>query len=199
MSSHYFSKEPIIKKLKTRYLEVEIRGFYLKFVTLPGVFSPKYIDEGTQLLAENMIIKDNWIILDLGCGYGVLGIVAAKLAPNGMVYMVDINETAIKLAKINARLNNVKNVKIKHGNLFEPVKNIQFDTIITNPPISAGLELNYKIIHESINYLKQGGLFQIVLPSKMADRLAQEIEKTYGNIELLAKTGTHRVFVAERI
>jgi 16S rRNA G1207 methylase RsmC len=75
------------------------------------VFSSEQVDEGTRLLAESMVIMNGWRILDMGCGYGVLGIIAAKLAPRGRVVMVDINRLAVKLAAINVKINNVRNAR----------------------------------------------------------------------------------------
>ncbi len=197
--SHYFNREPFFKKLRIRKIITNLRGFNITLITLPGVFSSIGIDLGTRLLIENMIVQDYWNILDLGCGYGVIGIVAAKLAPNGHVIMTDINKLALKLAKINVRLNNVKNVKIRYGNLYEPVKNMKFNTIITNPPWSAGMSLNEKLIRESINYLEPGGYFQLVVPSKFSKRIAKIVEETYGNFEELTSESRYVVYVARKV
>ncbi len=196
---HYFHTRPAYRRLRVRRFSTNIRGFSLTFVTASGVFSREGIDRGTRLLAENMIVEDGWTILDLCCGYGVLGIVAAKLAPHGIVYMTDINELAVRLAKINARINNVRSVKVRRGDLFEPVRGLKFNTIITNPPISAGMDLNLRLIRESIDHLVDGGILQIVFPSNVADRLAGEIESVYGNVELLARTSTHKAYVASKV
>lgn len=197
--THYFSKEPFFKKLKIRKITTNLRGLNITLITLPGVFSSVGVDLGTRLLIENMIVQNYWSILDLGCGYGVIGIVAAKLAPNGHVVMTDINKLALKLAKINARLNNVKNVKVRYGNLYEPVRNMKFNTIITNPPWSAGMDINEKLIRESINYLELDGYFQLVVPSKFSKRIAKIIEETYGNLEEIASESRYVVYVARKV
>ncbi len=196
--SHYFAERPYYSRLKVRQIEVVIRGQVFRFVTAPGVFSPKHVDAGTLLLAESMELKDGVTVLDLGCGYGVLGIVYAKLCPSSMVYMVDINEQSLHLAKMNAKLNNVRNVKIKKSDLYSNIDDLQFDVVICNPPISAGLELNYRLIEETWKHLKDGGLFQVVYPLKMSDRFEQKLKEYFKSVRTAARTGTHRVLIAEK-
>jgi 16S RNA G1207 methylase RsmC len=136
---HYYDKEPTFKELRVRKIRTIIRGIPLTLVLAPGVFSSEHVDEGTRLLAENMVIMSDWDILDMGCGYGVLGIVAAKLAPKGKVVMVDINKLAVKLAMMNTRINGVSNAEVRWGDLYNAVAGERFNTVISNPPITAGL------------------------------------------------------------
>ena len=172
---HYYDKEPAFKEMRVKRIRTTIRGIPLTFVVGPGVFSNEYVDAGTRLLAENMVIMDYWDILDMGCGYGVLGIVAAKLAPNGRVVMVDINRLAVKLASVNVKLN----------------------TIITNPPITAGLEVNRKLILGAKEHLKPGGLLQIVIPKKLRSRFEEMLMNNYDVVERLAKSGGYIVYAAK--
>ena len=194
--SHYFSERPYYSKLKIRRIQVVIRGVHFEFITAPGVFSSRYIDPGTMLLAENMIIEDNRVVIDLGCGYGVLGIVYAKLAPLSKVYMVDINESALQLARLNAKINNVKNVIVKKSDLFQNVDVDKFDIVLCNPPVSAGLDLNYRIIEESWSKLRDGGILQIVYPLKVADRFEAKLRDHFSEVKLLARSGTHKAYIA---
>ncbi len=196
--SHYFSERPIYGRLKTRRLNIIIRGLSFTFVTGPGVFSSSTIDSGSLLLAENMILKDSSLVLDLGCGYGVLGIVYAKLCPNSTVYMVDINELALELARLNAKLNDVKNVKVRKSDLFSNISDMMFDVIICNPPVSLGMNFNERLIKETHDHLKDGGIFQVVYPLKMADRFQKILEKYFRDVQVLARSGTHKVFLAYR-
>ncbi len=194
--SHYFSERPYYSKLKIRRIRVVIRGFAFEFITAPGVFSGRYVDPGTMLLAENMVIEDGRVVADLGCGYGVLGIVYAKLAPLSTVYMIDINETALQLARLNARINNVKNVIVRKSDLFSSLDLQHLDIIICNPPVSAGLELNYRIIEESWKKLKGGGLLQIVYPLKVSERFENKLRELFRDVQILAKSGTHKAYLA---
>ncbi|NPB00549.1 MAG: class I SAM-dependent methyltransferase [Crenarchaeota archaeon] len=196
--SHYFSERPLYGRLKTRRFTTVIRGVSFTFVTGPGVFSSSSIDSGSLLLAENMILKDNATVLDLGCGYGVLGIVYAKLCPSSTVYMVDVNELALELARMNVKLNNVRNVKVRKSDLYSNISNMSFDVVICNPPVSLGMNFNERLIKETYEHLNNDGIFQVVYPLKMSDRFLEVLKKYFRHVETLARSGTHKVFIAYR-
>lgn len=194
--SHYYSVEPSGKS-KIFGISVVIRGFKITLISASGTFSSKRVDPGTKLLAESMVIKDRWRVLDLGCGYGVLGIIAAKMAPHGEVFMVDINKKAVKLAKINSELNNVRNVKVLWGDLFEPIDDLFFDAIISNPPQAAGRRILEKIVTESYRHLNDNGLLQLVAKHrKGGSSLSKMMEKCFGNVNVLARKSGYRVYVS---
>ncbi len=196
---HYYSKEPT-SKLKLYRLEATLRGFRLRFWTASGVFSPRAIDRGTKALIDNMIVKDGWRILDLGCGYGPIGIVAAKLSPKGFIVMTDINKRAIWLAKRNVKENNVKrNTDVRLGDLYTPVEGETFDAIITNPPQAAGLNTCFAIIDNAPLFLHKGGLLQLVARhNKGGRRLAERMKKVFGNCQVIAKRGGYWVYVSSK-
>lgn len=194
---HYYDREPVFKEMRVRRIKTVIRGFPLTFVLAPGVFSSEYVDTGTRLLAENMVIMNDWDILDMGCGYGVLGIVAAKLAPKGKVVMVDTNKLAVKLAAINVKINRVSNAEVRLGDLYSAVQGERFNTIISNPPITAGLEINKRLIIEAKDHLKPGGLLQIVVLKKLRSRFEEILYGNYDIVERLAKTGNYITYVAK--
>ena len=131
--THYYS-ETQTSKPKLKKIKANLRNFTFDVYTASGIFSPKRIDKGTLILIENMIIKGK--TLDLGCGYGIIGLVASKLTKE-QVYLTDINKRACQIAELNLKINNIKNAKVIQGNLYEPVKNIKFDTILINPPQTA--------------------------------------------------------------
>ncbi len=197
--SHYYSEEPTAK-LRLYRIKSVLRGFELEFITSSGVFSPRSIDKGTRVLIENMIVMRNWRVLDLGCGYGPIGIVAAKLAPEGFVVMTDINKRAVWLAKMNARINHVDDrVSVRQGNLYEPVRGEVFDTIISNPPQVAGMSVCFRLIDEAPDFLKPGGLLQLVFRrSKGGSRIAQRMKEVFGNCKVIAKSGGYWVYLSTR-
>jgi 16S rRNA G1207 methylase RsmC len=188
---HYYDEEPVFGKLRVRRISVNLRGFLLNLALAPGVFSSNQVDPGSELLAEVMIIMRGWRVLDLGCGYGVLGIVAAKLG--GIVTMVDVNRFAVRLARLNARLNGV-NAEVRVGDLFKGLGG-GFNTIVTNPPISAGLRIVEEIIEESPRYLVNNGLFQVVVPRKMRRRFLEMMRRSYSRIEELGRSSLHVAYV----
>ncbi len=194
--SHYFSERPYYSRLRVRRVRVVIRGAYFEYVTAPGVFSSRYVDSGTMLLAENMVIEDGKVVVDLGCGYGVLGIVYAKFAPNSRVYMVDVNESALQLARLNAKINSVNNVIVKKSDLYSNIDSDKIEVVLCNPPVSAGLDVNYRIIEETWRRLVKGGIFQVVYPLKVSERFEKKLSELFTEVNVLAKSGTHRAYIA---
>ena len=192
MSNHYYSKRPSTPRRRTVISDV-IRGIPIELITEPGVFSPKRIDPGTRLLIENLDIPEKGTALDMGCGYGVIGIILAKINPVLKVYLVDINKRAIELAKINAKINKVQDrVIVLQGNLYEPVRDKKFNLIASNPPISAGLKIVGKIVEEAKNHLVEKGIIEIVL-RKGVNTISSLMEKTYGNVEIVARKSGYKV------
>ena len=194
-TEHYFAAKPASKP-RLRVIHAYLRGRYFEFLTASGVFSRNRIDLGTRLLIESMVLPDEGTILDLGCGYGPVGIVAATIKPKLQVYMTDVNERAVWLAKKNVRKNQLENVKVKRGFLYTPVENMKFDAILTNPPVSAGMKTVNQIIAGAPAHLKSGGTFQIVVRSKIAGkRFTSMLEENFSNIQILARKSGYRVFI----
>ncbi|MDD2678681.1 MAG: methyltransferase [Candidatus Nanoarchaeia archaeon] len=192
---HYYTRNPL-SPLKFYLIKKKVRGFDLTFHTSTGVFSPKKIDTATKLLAENMIIKKNEAFLDLGSGYGVIGIVAFKMGAN--VSMSEINLRALMLMKKNIKENKVK-AEIIDSNGFESINNL-FDNICLNPPISAGMKLCQELIKESFNHLKKNGILQIVARhNKGGSRLEKFMQEEFKNSKVLAKKGGFKVYASTKI
>jgi 16S rRNA (guanine1207-N2)-methyltransferase len=138
-------------------------------------------------------------VLDLGCGYGAVGIAAAVFNPDLHVIMADVNERAVRLARQNAGINNVQNVILKRGRLYEPVKGFTFDCVLSNPPVSAGLETIRAIISEAPEHMGSRTLFQIVVKSKIGGkRLCTIMQDAFGNVSVLARKSGYRVLFSEK-
>lgn len=195
MAEHYFSRKPLSKK-KIYKIKANLRGLELELQSSSGVFSARKIDSGTRLLAEKMVIKGNDKVLDLGCGTGVLGIVAAHLT-KGDVYMTDVNARACKLAEKNSA--GLKNVKVVCGSMYEKVKSIKFDAILLNPPQTAGKKLCFEMISGAKDYLNKGGSLQLVARHRKGGKaLSEKMLEVFGNMETIAKKGGYRVYVSRR-
>src|SRR5690554_6316219 len=150
--SHYFTNDND-NDLKGKTFNITIRNNNYIFQTSSGVFSKDYLDFGSKVLIESVIIENNDNdILDLGCGYGPVGIVFAKENPMKNVMMIDINNKAVELAKINAKLNSVENVNIINNDLLNNI-NKTFDVIITHPPIRAGKKSVFDLYEQSSHSL----------------------------------------------
>lgn len=165
MADHYYSKRPETAH-ERRSLETVLRGRSYRFVSDSGVFSKQGIDYGSRVLIEAMQLPAQASVLDVGCGYGPIGLAALALVPEGHVTMVDINERAVQLAIENAERNGVKNVTVKQSDLFAEVKNERFDVILTNPPIRAGKETVHTIFELAYEHLNEGGTLWVVIQKK---------------------------------
>lgn len=126
-----------------------LRGENYVFETKTGLFSKDHTDDGTKLLIEKMQIASKDTVLDLGCGWGPIGIVSARLANQSKVYMVDTDIRAIKYSQLNAELNDVKNIEIRLSDGFENLEGINFDVICSNPPSHSSNETLIEFIEES--------------------------------------------------
>ncbi len=170
----------------------------MEFRVSGDVFSAEEVDEGTRLLVESAIVPEEGLVLDLGCGYGVIGVTLAKAYPRLRVYMVDVNPRAVELARLNAKLNGVADrVVVLHGDLYEPVRGMRFDAIITNPPLAAGMRVVERIVREAPEHLRPGGLLEMVL-KKGAERIARLMDEVFGGHEVLAKKRGYTVLAARR-
>src|SRR3989338_9301443 len=193
---HYYSENQK-SELNIKKIVQKIKGRDFEFYTASGVFSKDKIDKGTLVLAESMIVKNNSKILDIGCGIGVLGIVAAKLF-GAEVVMTDINKRAIMLAEKNIALNNVK-AEIHQGNLYEKIKDDDFDAVISNPPQTAGKEICFQLIEESKNHLKKNGSLQIVARHNKGGRtLSRKMEEVFGNVRVIARKSGYWVYMSKK-
>lgn len=187
-----------ISKTGVINIEAKLRGKSYQFHSKPGVFSKNRIDRGTQLLTETMVIDDDDVVLDLGCGYGVIGIVAADLAPNGKVYLVDSDIRAVNLAKENVKLNNVRNAEVLITDCLEAVREVKFDKIVTYPPTHSGDEVIEEFIRGSKLGLKFGGTLFVVTLSRLAPYFKRKIENIFENVAIAKHSKTHTVFQARK-
>lgn len=177
-------------------LKVTLLGQSFTFLTDSGVFSKKMVDYGSQVLLNTLDFEKGKTLLDLGCGYGPLGISLAKVQ-GVKTTMVDINNRAIDLAKQNAQKNGVE-ADIFQSNIYEKV-NGTFDYIISNPPIRAGKQVVHTIISESINYLKVGGNLTIVIQKKQGAPSAKaKMEEVFGNVEILKRDKGYYILRSEK-
>jgi len=169
------------------------------FVTDRGVFSRAGIDRGTRLLIEAMRIEPADRVLDVGCGYGPIGLVAAHLAPRGRVVLVDVNERAVELAARNARRLGFRRVEVYQGDGIEPVRGRSFDVVAMNPPIRAGKAVLRRLLRGAREVLRPGGrLYLVARTAQGAKTLAAEIAQTVGPVREVQRAAGYRVYEAVR-
>lgn len=182
---HYFTNE----NLPSNVIQIEsfVLGKKFLFLTDNGVFSKDGMDFGSRLLLEAIPLEEvGGKILDVGCGYGVLGIVLGKVTSQS-VDMVDVNLRALHLAKRNAKLNQVEEfVSIFESNCYSNISE-KYSTIITNPPIRAGKKVVYDIVMNARNHLEANGkLFLVIRKEQGAKSLISDLKKLY-TVEVLEK------------
>ena len=201
-NQHYFDEFPDVK-VKIHTISESLRRHLYIFKTITGVFSFSKIDLGTKVLIEHMVIsKEPSTFLDLGCGYGPIGIILGYESPDSLVYLIDINKRAVWCVKENIRINlnnTKKNIQVLQGNYFEPLqkKNVKFDAIYMNPPLRQGRKEFLQLFEVIPSYLKPQGSFQFVIKKKMgAQYVLDYINQTYPNnsIEIICKRSGYWVF-----
>ena len=163
MSEHYYARDPKVKS-EPKEWSAELRGTNLRFKTDAGVFSKGEVDFGSRLLAETFVKPEvNGDILDIGCGYGPIGLSIAASFPERSVHMIDVNERALALCKHNAERNGVSNVKIYSSSALTAVTAEGFASILTNPPIRAGKETVFSFYDGAFSKLRVDGELWVVI------------------------------------
>ncbi|MCA1032753.1 class I SAM-dependent methyltransferase [Bacillus timonensis] len=188
MGDHYYTKNPSVNS-NPKVWQYELKGHRYTFTSDTGVFSKKEVDFGSKLLIDTFVLpSSSGDVLDVGCGYGPIGLTTAKENPEVHVDMVDINERAVNLATENAKLNGVSNVSIYSSDLFENVTKTGFAAILSNPPIRAGKKVVHHIFEESFNRLIIGGELWIVIQKKQgAPSAIEKLSEIYGEVEVVEK------------
>jgi 16S rRNA (guanine1207-N2)-methyltransferase len=199
MTDHYYTANPNAGH-ETIEFTATLRGVSLKLQSDAGVFSKQRIDSGTKLLIEALKLEEKQQqILDLGCGYGPIGLVIARLMPQATVFMSDINERAVGLAKTNAAINQISNVRIAAGAGLTPFAAEKFDLIVTNPPIRTGKEIIYAMVDQSLPALNPGGWFVAVVATKQgAKSYERKLAEVFKNVAEWEKGGGYRVVASQK-
>jgi 16S rRNA (guanine1207-N2)-methyltransferase len=163
-----------------------LRGHDLRFTTQPGVFSYGEIDEGTRLLVEAMRVSPTARVLDLGCGYGVIGIVAAKLASRGHVTLIDSDIRATRLTERNLEANDIENADVILGDGVRdlPPKS-RFDVVVSNPPTHSGRDVLDEMVEGAYKVLRPRGQLYLVINRLLS--LRKKVEEVFGNSETIGR------------
>lgn len=188
MSNHYYSQKPDTAHDFEEW-SFELKGKTFRFVTDSGVFSRDTVDYGSRVLIDAFTWEElpEGTILDLGCGYGPIGLSIAY-ASGRQVEMVDVNERALDLAQRNAQRNQIDMVDIHASYIYDSLNQTQYAAVISNPPIRAGKQVVHQILTDSYPLLKTGGTLTIVIQKKQGAPSAQKkMQETFGNAEIIKK------------
>jgi 16S rRNA (guanine1207-N2)-methyltransferase len=188
MSEHYYSRNPNIES-NPQHFNFQLRGYQFQFKTDHGVFSKSEIDFGSRVLIESFETPEiEGPILDVGCGYGPIGLSIAKSNPERNVHMVDVNGRALLLSKDNAASNQVANVTVYESDALEGVQEKNFASILTNPPIRAGKDVVHAILSKSYDHLTDKGELWVVIQKKQgAPSAMKKLEEVFHNVEVVMK------------
>lgn len=173
-----------------------LRGIPVTFSATWGLFSPKGIDAGTGLLIEHLDIQEGDTCLDLGCGYGAVGVTLAKCARTATVYMVDKDFVAVDYARKNVERNQLPNCHVLLSNGFSHLPDIQFDLIASNLPANVGKELLQIFLTDAKQHLKPNGRLYVVTISGLRTFIKRNFLTIFGNYQKVKQRHTHTVAMA---
>jgi 16S rRNA (guanine1207-N2)-methyltransferase len=187
MADHYFSNNPVSKSERKKW-DFQLRGHSFSFFSDHGVFSKNEVDFGSRVLIEAFQAPEaEGPFLDVGCGYGPIGLSLAKEFGSRHIDMIDVNERALELSKENAALNRILNVRIFQSNVYENVTD-QYAAILSNPPIRAGKKVVHEILEKAYDHLVSGGELWIVIQKKQgAPSAIAKLEEVYSSVEVVEK------------
>lgn len=189
MSNHYYSENPETAHDLEQW-SFELMGKNFHFVTDSGVFSRQTVDYGSRVLIEHFDKTDlpEGSILDVGCGYGPIGL-ALAYGTGRKVEMIDVNNRAVALAQDNAKRNDLaEQTDIHQSNIYEELHQDTYAAIVTNPPIRAGKKVVHQILIDAEPLLKAGGTLTAVIQKKQgAPSAKKKMEEVFGNAEIVSK------------
>ncbi|WP_028487343.1 class I SAM-dependent methyltransferase [Thiomicrorhabdus chilensis] len=166
------------------HIEANLMGNPLRFATTWGIFSPREIDSGTDLFLRYLQVKDDEVALDIGCGYGPIGLAIAASAVKGEVHMVDKDFVAVEYANKNAEMNGLSNAKAYLSNGLSSVpKDIEFTTVVSNIPAKVGKEMLSILLHDVHQQLAPGGQFVVVTINGLRQYMKRNFIEVFGNYE----------------
>ena len=173
-------------------------GHSLVFHTTWGLFSPKRVDEGSRLLLKHLEVAPDERALDLGCGYGALGLAIARSAPQGQCLLVDKDFVAVEYARRNAEINQIDNASAILSNGLDQVPPQEFSLVVTNLPAKTSKEQYYLFFHDIRERLTPGGRFYAVVISGLRQFIARAFMEVFGNFRKTKQGKTYTVAYAER-
>ncbi len=179
--------------------EAELCGQTFTFLSTWGIFSPREIDEGTDLLLKYLDINPADDCFDLGCGYGPVGLVMAKLAPQGKTLMVDKDFMAVEYSNRNAQLNKLPNAQAVLSNGFQHIDpSLRFDVIASNIPAKVGKEMMTILLHDMKKHLKPHGRIYLVTINGLREYMKRNLQEVLGNYSKLKQGKNYTISYSEQ-
>jgi len=178
-----------VDKLKQDIVfRARLRGFEMTFHSTWGLFSPRAIDVGSHLLIHQLELKEDDVTLDLGCGYGAIGLAVARCCPAGRVHLIDKDFVALEYARANAARNGLTNCEVYPSNAFSAVGDVEFDNVVSNLPAQVGKEMLSIFLHDARAHLKKGGRIYVVTVNGLRKFIRRNFEEVFGNYRKLKQS-----------
>ena len=169
----------------------------LNFTTTWGIFSPREIDDGTQLLMKYLKVNEDDDCFDLGCGYGPIGLTLAKLAPKGETLLVDKDFMAVEYSNKNANINNINNAKAMLSNGFQHIDpSKRFDIIVSNVPAKVGKEMMSLMLHDAHQHLKEDGKLYLVTVNGLRQYMKRNLKEIFDNYKKVKQGKAYTIHLA---
>lgn len=199
MSASPLSAAALAELRRPLCFAAELAGQRLQFESTWGLFSPREIDAGTRLLLAQVEVAADADCLDLGCGYGPIGLTLAALAPRGQTLMVDKDFVAVDFANRNAARNRLGNARAQLSNGLDQIDPaLRFDLIASNVPAKVGRELLALLLHDARARLRPGGRLYLVSINGLRQFLKRNLTEVFGNYDKLKQGAHYTVALAER-
>lgn len=190
--AHYFDEDQQ-GPLRPQKVSFDVLGRSFTVTTGSGTFAKDGLDNATKLLIESATVLHESKVLDLGCGWGAVGVALKTAYPSCSVTMTDVNKRALMLAKQNLQSAHL-DATVRFSFAFEKIPEL-FDLIVTNPPYAAGRQVCYQFIEESFDHLEKEGVFLLVARHQKGGKmLEKKIAEVFGESETIAKKGGFRVY-----
>lgn len=189
----------LINKLREDIVfSATLRGQPLTFHSTWGLFSPREVDEGSGMLLEHVAIQPTDDCLDLGCGYGPIGLTLARLAPQGHTTLVDKDFVAVDYCRKNIEVNHISNAEALLSNGFNQIRERQFDVIASNIPAKVGNEMLTLFMHDAFRQLNKGGRLYVVTITGLRKYIERNFKTIFGNYKKLKQGKQYTVALATR-
>ncbi|GGG97818.1 class I SAM-dependent methyltransferase [Staphylococcus pragensis] len=188
---HYYDENPEVQS-DEKVISYHYHQHELTLTTDAGVFSKGKVDFGSDTLVQTFLNEHppgpSKKVIDVGCGYGPIGLMIAKVSPHHHITMVDVNHRALNLAEKNRKANHIDNVDIKESDGLSQVEDNSYDFVLTNPPIRAGKEVVHRIFEEAYSKLRDQGELYVVIQKKQGMPSAKKkMEEIFNNVETVNK------------
>ena len=199
---HYYDENPDVQS-DERVIQYHYHSHQLNLTTDAGVFSKAQVDFGSDTLVQTFLNEHppgpSKTIADVGCGYGPIGLMIAKVSPHHQITMVDVNKRALNLAEKNKKANQIDNVIIKESDGLSQLKDSHFDYVLTNPPIRAGKEVVHRIFEEAYQQLNSQGELYVVIQKKQGMPSAKKkMEEIFNNVETVNKSKGYYILKSQK-